>query len=228
MFCNQHLKHLLLFLYHKYKNRHLVRFPYSTQMSHRCEFEGMNAIGENTGFYGRIGMGSYIGGNCRISADIGRFSSLGNRITQIVETHPIREPFVTTSPMFFSTKPQTGYTFANSQKTKEYRFYDLEREIAFHIGNDCWVGNDVCFIGGVQVGDGAVVLARAIVTKDVPPYAIVGGIPAKVIGYRYDEETVKMLLEDQWWNKPVEWLKEHADLLCDMEKFREYFYKRQM
>jgi acetyltransferase-like isoleucine patch superfamily enzyme len=137
-------------------------------------------------------MGSYIGGNCYISADIGRFSSLGNRITQIVETHPIKEPFVTTSPMFFSQKKQTGSTFAKKQIAEEYRFYDKEREIAFRIGNDCWVGNDVCFIGGVQVGDGAVVLSRAIVTKDVPPYAIVGGVPAKVIGYRYDENTIKI------------------------------------
>ena len=57
----------------------------------------------------------------------------------------------------------------------------------------------------------------------MPPYAIVGGIPAKVIGYRYDGDTIKMLLEVKWWNKPVEWLKEHSDLLCDMEKFKMYF-----
>lgn len=223
MFCKQHLKHLLLYLYHKHKNRHRVRFPYSAYLSHRCEFEGMNAVYAHTDFYGRMGRGSYIGNDCHISADIGRFSSLGNRITQIVETHPMKEPFVTTSPMFISTRKQTGFTFAKSQIAEEYRFYDPLREIAFRIGNDCWVGNDVCFIGGVQVDDGAVVLARAIVTKDVPPYAIVGGIPAKVIGYRYDEDTIKMLLEVQWWNKPVEWLQEHADLLCDMDKFKKYF-----
>lgn len=220
---NNHTRHLLLYIYHKNKNGDKVRFPYSAQMSHRCEFEGMNAIGAHSGFYGKMGLGSYIGANCHISADIGRFSSLGNRITQIVETHPYKEPFVTTSPMFFSTKGQTGYSFAKRQAAEEYKFYDKGREIAFHIGNDCWVGNDVCFIGGVQVGDGAVVLTRAIVTKDVPPYAIVGGIPAKVIGYRYDEETIKFLLKVQWWNQNVEWFKEHADLLCDMEAFKKYF-----
>jgi len=182
----------------------------------------MNAVYAHTDFYGRMGRGSYIGNDCHISADIGRFSSLGNRITQIVETHPMKEPFVTTSPMFISTRRQTGFTFAKNQIAEEYRFYDPQREIAFRVGNDCWVGNDVCFIGGVRVGDGAVVLSRAIVTKDVPPYAIVGGIPAKVIGYRYDEETINLLQEVQWWNKPVEWLQEHADLLCDMAKFKEY------
>lgn len=225
MFCKQRLKHLLLYLYHKRKNRKLVRFPYSAYLSHRCEFEGMNAIGSRTAFYGRMRMGSYIAGDCQISADIGRFSSLGNRITQIVETHTMREPFVSTSPMFSSLRCQTGQTFAQKQIAEEYRFYDTERKIAFQIGNDCWVGNNVCFIGGVHVGDGAVVLSHAVVTKDVPPYAIVGGVPAKIIGYRYDEETIKFLLSVKWWDKPVEWLKEHSELFCDMDMFKAHFAK---
>ena len=220
------LRQLLLYLYHKHKNGDKVRFPYSASMSHRCEFEGMNVVCSHTGYYGRMGLGSYIGSNCNVSADIGRFTSMGNRISQIVETHPMHEPFVTTSPMLTSVRKQTGHTFAKRQVSEEYRYYDKEREIAFRIGNDCWVGNDVCFIGGVQVGDGAVVLARAIVTKDVPPYAIVGGIPAKVIGYRYDEETIKFLLKVQWWNKDVEWLKEHWELFSDMEAFKEHFGDR--
>ena len=225
MHCPVFLEHLLLYLYHKRRNRRLVRFPYSARMSHRCEFEGMNGIGSHSDFYGRIGRCSYIGSNCHISADIGRFSSLGNGLSQIVETHAYKEPFVSTSPMFTSMKKQTGCTFAKKQMLGEYKFYDMEREIAFQIGNDCWVGNDVCFIGGVHVRDGAVVLSRAVVTKDVPPYAIVGGIPARVVGYRYDEETVKFLLSVKWWDKPVEWLREHSDLFCDMERFKKHFAK---
>lgn len=224
---NKHIRHLLLYLYHKWKNGDKVRFPYSASVSHRCEFEGMNCIGGGSHFYGRMGFGSYIGNNCFISVDIGRFTSLGNSLSQIVETHPMKVPFVTTSPMFFSTKKQSGHTFAKRQVSEEYRFYDKEREIAFRIGNDCWVGNDVCFIGGVCVGDGAVVLSRALVTKDVPPYAIVGGIPARVIGYRYDEDTIKFLLKVQWWNKDVEWLKEHWELFCDMDTFKKYFRDKQ-
>ena len=162
-----------------------------------------------------------MGNGCHLSADIGKFSSIGNNVTQIVETHPFKEPFVTSSPMFFSLKKQNGHTFAQKQMAEEYRFYDKEREIAVKIGNDCWIGNDVTFIGGVQVGDGAVVLTQALVTKDVPPYAIVGGIPAKVIGYRYDEETIAFLQKVQWWNKPVEWLRENWELMCDMEKLKE-------
>lgn len=224
MHCPKRLKHLLLYIYHKHKNRHLVRFPYSAQMSHQCEFEGMNAIGEHSSFYGTMGRGSYIGASCHLDAVIGRYTSIGHRASQIIVTHPYKSPFVTTSPMFFSTKKQNGYSFAKSQMINEYMFFDKERQIAVKIGNDCWIGYDVCFIGGVQIGDGAVVLSRAYVTKDVPPYAIVGGIPAKVIGYRYDEDTIKLLQEVQWWNQDVEWMKVHSDLLCDMEAFKNYWH----
>ena len=222
MCCKSYIKRLALYCYHKCKNRHLVRFDHSVYLSHRCQFEGMNHVGNGSSFYGTMGRGSYIGHNCHVSADIGRFSSIGSNLNQIVESHPYKKPFVTTSPMFFSLKKQNGHTFAKKQMAEEYRFYDKEREIAVKIGNDCWIGNDVTFIGGVQVGDGAVVLTQALVTKDVPPYAIVGGIPAKVIGYRYDEETIAFLQKVQWWNKPVEWLRENWELFCDMEKFKEF------
>ena len=66
---------------------------------------------------------------------------------------------------------------------------------------------------------GGVVLAGAVVTKDVPPYAIVGGVPAMVIGYRYSEEVIKKLLKIQWWNKDEQWLKDNVLLFSDIEKF---------
>ncbi len=219
------LKQFTLYCYHKYKNRHQVIFDSSVYLSHQCKFEGMNRVGSHTYFYGEMGLGSYIGNRCNISAYIGRFTSIGNNVSQIIETHPFKEPFVTTSPMFFSLKKQTGYTFAKKKKVEEYMFYDKEREIAVRIGNDCWLGNDVCLIGGVQIGDGAVVLSRAIVTKDVPPYAIVGGIPAKVIGYRYNENTIELLQRVKWWEKSIEWMREYWELLCDMDAFKHYFSK---
>ena len=214
------LKRLALFIYHKYRNRHLVNFQFSTYLSHRCHFEGMNKVYPHSTFSGSMGFASYIGNNCHISADIGRFSSIGNNISQILESHPYKEPFVTTSPMFYSLRKQNGHTFAQKQMFEEYRFYDKDREIALRIGNDCWIGNGVCFIGGVQVGDGAVVLAKALVTKDVPPYAIVGGIPAKVIGFRYDEETIRFLLSVKWWDKDRDWLRDNWDKLCNIEALK--------
>ena len=68
-----------------------------------------------------------------------------------------------------------------------------------HIGNDVWIGDEVFVKNGVTIGDGAVLGARSVVTKDVPPYAIVAGVPAKIIRYRFDEPTRQELLRLKWW-----------------------------
>lgn len=102
----------------------------------------------------------------------------------------------------------------NYFSTSHFCFDNLNREdVGFvdepcAIGNDVWIGSDVLIMGGINVGDGAVLAAGAVVTKDVPPYAIVGGVPAKVIRYRFDEETIKELLELKWWDMPDEKIKQ--------------------
>lgn len=218
------IRHLAKYIYNKYRFRGKgVVLPYSANVSVKSQIEGDCIFYKHSTFHGSLGRGSIIASGVNLEADVGRYCSIGARATFIAATHPIKAPFVTTSPVFYSLKGQLGYTYAKKQAYKEWRYYDESREIAVKIGNDCWFGLDVCMVGGVEIGDGAVVLSRAYVTKDVPPYAIVGGIPAKVIGYRYDEETIKLLQEVQWWNKDVEWLKEHSDLLCDIDKFKEYF-----
>jgi acetyltransferase-like isoleucine patch superfamily enzyme len=116
--------------------------------------------------------------------------------------------------MFYSLRKQTGTTFAQKQM-----FDELRPPIT--IGNDCWIGQGALLVGGVSIGDGSVVLAGAVVTKDVPPYAIVGGVPAKLIKCRYDADTINFLLEKKWWNKPIEWLKENSSLLNDIDKLKE-------
>lgn len=72
------------------------------------------------------------------------------------------------------------------------------------IGNDVWIGYDAIILSGVTIGDGAIIGARAVVTKDVPPYTIVGGVPAKAIRKRFDEKTIKSLLNLKWWDWPEE------------------------
>ena len=72
------------------------------------------------------------------------------------------------------------------------------------VGNDVWIGYEAVIMAGVHIGDGAVIAARAVVTKDVPPYTIVGGTPAREIRKRFDEETIARLLELQWWDWPTE------------------------
>ena len=91
------------------------------------------------------------------------------------------------------------------------------------IGNDVWIGEGAFLAGGITVGDGAMILARAVVVQNVPPYAIVGGVPAKVISFRYDEDTINWLLDIQWWNLDTNWLKENWKLLCDIDKLKAYF-----
>lgn len=83
------------------------------------------------------------------------------------------------------------------------------------IGNDVWIGDGVLILSGVRIGDGAVVAARAVVTKDVPPYAIVGGIPAKIIRMRFSPEIVAALLRISWWDWPLERINSELHALCD-------------
>ena len=98
------------------------------------------------------------------------------------------------------------------------------------IGNDVWVASDVTIMSGVRIGDGAVVANKALVTKDVPPYSIVGGVPAKVIRKRFDDETIKRLLEIQWWN----WEDKHIVNAIRMlqsnrvEELIDYYYKNML
>lgn len=72
------------------------------------------------------------------------------------------------------------------------------------IGNDVWIGYEAIILSGVTIGDGAIIGARAVVTKDVPPYTIVGGIPAKPIKKRFSDETISLLLKIKWWDWPKE------------------------
>ena len=197
----------------KLRFRGKARFNITTKVDISSSFEGANVIGNNTKFCGKMGYGSYICNDCSIIGTIGRFTSIAAEVKNAQGVHPITFPYATTSPMFFSLKKQSGITFA-----KEQLFDEMRAPIT--IGNDCWIGQRAFFVGGLTIGDGAVVLAGAVVTKDVPPYAIVGGVPAKVLKYRYDEKTIHFLLEKKWWNMSIEWLRENSDLFCDIDKLK--------
>ena len=106
---------------------------------------------------------------------------------------------------------------------EELKFAVPEKQLDIEIGNDVWIGERAMIIGGVHIADGSVVQAGAVVSKDVPPYAIVGGVPAKVIGYRYDEETIDFLLKVKWWNNSYEWFKENWRLLSDINELKKYY-----
>lgn len=146
----------------------------------------------------KIGDFSYIGPSARvIHATIGKYCSIAGEACVGMGSHPI--DYVSSSPIFISKRNGTGFSWVNDSHFDEYK--------PVEIGNDVWIGSRAMVMGGLRIGDGAVIAAGAIVTKDVPPYAVVGGVPAKIIKYRFDEQTIKKLEKLQWWNLPIEELR---------------------
>lgn len=209
---------ILLYIYYKIAFRKRLLFFASSRIVKGSLFEGANKVYPHAYFWGNMGYGSYIGPNSYIIGNIGRFTSIATNVTCNLGFHPMHEPYATTCPMFFSLKKQNGYTFASKQM-----FNEMKSPIS--IGNDCWIGQNVFIVGGININDGAVVLAGAVVTKDVPPYAVVGGVPARVVKYRYDEDTIKFLLDLKWWNFPLKWLESHWTLLCDVYELKHLYSK---
>jgi acetyltransferase-like isoleucine patch superfamily enzyme len=171
-----------------------------------------------------MGRGSYVGSNCYFTyTKIGRYCSIASNVKVIVATHPSAQ-LVSTHPAFFSPRRQAGFTYAGEQRFNEFMM--LDESLSVNIGNDVWIGEDVIIMGGIRIGDGAIVGAKALVTKDVEPYTIVGGVPAKKIRNRFDEEAKRFLLDFKWWEKEESWVKDHAPLFIDISTFVETLGKK--
>jgi len=148
-----------------------------------------------------IGEFTYIGHNSNIlCTTIGKFCSISRQVNIGLSSHPSN--FMSTSPVFFSANNETGYKWVDED------VYD-GRPKPVSIGNDVWIGMNATITGGVTVGNGAIIAAHSVVTKDVPPYAIVGGVPAKIIKYRFDDTLINKLEELRWWDLPEDFLKKN-------------------
>lgn len=205
----------LLFLRLKYFSKS-VTIGNNCLLSTRTSFEGNNCIGSNSQFIGDIGYGSYIGRNCSINATIGRFCSIADKVCTVAGSHPTS--FVSTHPAFFSTKKQAGFSYVNHDKYNEIKYADDCNHIVT-IGNDVWIGFGALLLQGIHIGDGAIIGAGAVVTKDVEPYSIVAGVPAKLIKKRFSNIEVDLLLKSEWWNKDIDWIRNNIDLFTDVEAF---------
>ena len=174
-------------------------------------FGGHNYIGSNTVFEGTIGYGSYIGSNSNLMAKIGKFSSISGNVNVVGGTHPTKD-FVSTHSAFYRVENSVNLSYVKTKKYEDETYIDREKKFLVEIGNDVWIGFGATILGGVKIGDGAIIAAGAVVNKDVEPYSIVGGVPAKVIRYRFEEEVIRYLLKLKWWNKDIKWIEENAEL----------------
>jgi chloramphenicol O-acetyltransferase type B len=146
---------------------------------------------------------SYVGSNTElICAEIGKFSSIAHRCSIGLARHTINH--ISTSPIFTSIKNGTGYSWSDVDTSD-----GIEKVI---IGNDVWIGIEVIIMGGVKIGNGVIIGAGSIVTKDVPDYAITAGVPARIISYRFEKDFIDKLLEIKWWDLPEEVLKANLKL----------------
>lgn len=163
-----------------------------------------------------IGNGTYIGwnavyNNCRI----GKFCSIAPFSKIIYGKHP-SSTFISTHPAFFSTNKQGGFTFVKSNVFEEHSYALKSEKISVIIGNDVWIGHGASIMEGVEIGDGAIVAAGTIVTKNVPPYAIVAGVPSRIIRYRFTEFEIEKLKELRWWDKDLSWIRDNSILFNDI------------
>lgn len=182
-----------------------------------CKFEGRNKINRDARISNcDIGFGTYIAQNSKFSnCKIGRYSLVG--FESLIGGHPIHD-IPSVHPAFYSTRGQYGFTYVQENYFEEYTYADPKNKYSIVIGNDVWVtAGSTKIIQGVTIGDGAVVMADAVVTKNVPPYAIVGGIPAKIIGYRFTEEQIAFLLKLKWWDRGEKWISEHIQYYRNIE-----------
>lgn len=127
------------------------------------------------------------------NCDIGRYCSIAKNVIISPPEHPVNWLSITCRqylPCYLDYEKFVG-------KQVPVMNFDMMRRV--QIGNDVWIGANATILGGVSIGDGAIVAAGAVVTKDVPPYAIVGGVPARIIRYRFDAQTIERLLSLQWW-----------------------------
>lgn len=144
-----------------------------------------------------MGAFSYTGSTLNPMISVGRYTSIAAGLKVMGNRHPLER--ISTSPVFY-TRALMMQTFENDYNTQSTFDPFAYRPGKIRIGNDVWIGENVSLAHGVTIGDGAVVASNAVVSKDVEPYTVVGGIPAKQIKYRFPIDVVVDLMRLKWWD----------------------------
>ncbi len=203
----------------------IVRTGEKIRLSIDSIFEGKNYIGNGSQIENSyIGYASYLSDDTILqNTKIGKYCAIASGVSIIRGQHPSGQ-FVSIHPAFYS--PQNigaSICFVNEKQYEEYRY--AESGYVVDIGNDVWVGKNVQLMEGIKIGDGAIIAAGAVVTKNVHPYTIVGGVPAKLIRNRFSENETDFLNKLQWWNKPDCWIQENAKYFSDIKKLQKHLQK---
>lgn len=159
--------------------------------------------------HSKIGNYTYISSNAIIqNTTIGNYCSISYDLICGLGRHPLNR--FSTSPIFYRKDHCIGVSVVENN-------IDFKENLPITIGNDVWIGARVTILDGVNIGNGAVIAAGAVVTRDVPPYAIVAGVPAKILRYRANENLINKWQESQWWDFPP------IDAFNKMQKYNSTF-----
>lgn len=170
-----------------------------------------------------VSMGSYSYFNTTVPANdlnmsVGRYCSISNGLSVLGLNHPINR--FTSSSISYDHRSNLCRNIINNANFTQLPYVNNKKDKKITIKNDVWIGANVTLSRGITIGDGAVVAAGSFVTKDVPPYAIVGGNPAKIIKFRFSFDIIQELLSIKWWNYNFIDFNINAD--CKIEDFIEH------
>ena len=181
---------------------YISRWRYKPQIGKGVDLAGWSTFSRNV----KIGDYSYLMQNQYMAnVEIGKFCCIAANLSVGLNEHPY-----TSFSNYRMNGEHSPFRKRKFGKDISNNGGELKKTV---IGNDVWIGQDVTIKSGVVIGDGAVIGARAMVTKDVPPYAIVAGVPARIIRYRFSQEKIDYLQRTRWWDLPLENLWEKIEEL---------------
>lgn len=206
-----------VFIKVRYRFNGKCRFSFKTILNSKTFLENSVRLGPGHFENSSIGFGTYVASGILSNCTVGRFCSIGHNFSYVGVTHPT--DFVSTYPGFYDSLSKPLFSTHSNKKFKEYLL--TKNSKAIEIGNDVWIGNNVVCKGGITIGDGAIIGYGSNVTKDVPPYSIVAGNPAKIIRYRFNQDIINTLLLKRWWEWPLEKIKNNRDSFLNINDFIE-------